>query len=887
MQIFQRRFLFHYYALKVDELWVLCQDESVEALVDLFPLRGVVLCMQGKIPDAQHVFALCNESTKKLNQIGFENLALLALWLGNQVDTLSVIENGLEAYPKSALLQARRAYVDYLTGDVETAYQNYRFALSIETQIPILLQFLDLYRWRADDAHRHDCQGWVNDALSQMAKPGDELEAAMYDTWRKRLVANAFFLAVHARDLARADALFATELARRPDDDDLPLTYAQVLFSCGCFAEATQVLQKQLKQNEKAKPVLLLLAEFAERAGRKQETLQWLRLAHKHWPDDLIIVLQLANQAASQSLPLVEKWLGRVDEILFAQSDGTQDADAIQLQANLIRAQALTEALNYTAAETLLETLLHEHPSLATAQMSLGRLYIQTGRIDEAIALFEAVKDVNLVGAHLALMHARVFPEDPLTVGRLEHLAGNMGFESNTRDAILFQLAAAYEQKKDHDKAFSLVAQANELSKAFLKYDPVAHRSRCQRIMARFSPAFKQSRAAYGHASATPVFVLGMPRSGTTLIEQILAGHSRIHGAGELGQIPQVIAGLEAWERKLGSGRSYPDCVDDLSAYEVEKIAANVLAKLREFDADADFIIDKLPHNFENVGLIKLLFPNARIISVRRDYRDIALSNYFTDYQAKHGGMGFAYDLTWIRDQLADHMLLMHHWSRVFPGEILEVRYEDVVEDTEGMARKMLDYIGVDWEPQVLNSHELDRPVKTASVWQVRQPIYKTSKAKWMRYEKHLGPLIQDGKAEIKLQPVTDMVTLPEPGMFVEGNKHYQAGELDKAEYAFKKLLHHLPEHASANFMVGLIYVHKGHINEGLALMEKALAKQPYNKPWARAIHDVCVATSGKNTRAQALAEKYKLNEPAADDAVAAGESELDSFAMFEPEGEL
>ena len=203
------------------------------------------------------------------------------------------------------------------------------------------------------------------------------------------------------------------------------------------------------------------------------------------------------------------------------------------------------------------------------------------------------------------------------------------------------------------------------------------------------------------------IFVLGMPRSGTTLVEQIIAGHSLIFGAGELGVVPSRIQGLNRWERHVGSGRSYPDCVDDLGAQVTHGIAAGMLKELKELAAEskpqARFIVDKLPHNFENVGLIKFLFPKAKIISVRRDPRDIALSNYFTDYAAKHGGMGFAYDLTWIGEQLADHNLLMHHWQQTFPGEILEVQYEDVVEDTEGMARKMLDYIGVAWEPQVLN----------------------------------------------------------------------------------------------------------------------------------------------------------------------------------------
>lgn len=295
--------------------------------------------------------------------------------------------------------------------------------------------------------------------------------------------------------------------------------------------------------------------------------------------------------------------------------------------------------------------------------------------------------------------------------------------------------------------------------------------------------------------------------------------------------------------------------MDDLSAKVVAGITENVLKELQEYAPDALHVVDKLPHNFENIGLIKLLFPNARIISVRRDPRDIAISNYFTDYAAKHGGMGFAYDLGWIGEQLADHNLLMHHWNQVFPGEILEVRYEDVLADPEREARRMLDYVGVGWEPQVLNFSELQRPVKTASVWQVRQPLYKTSMAKWARYQDHLAPLIRGTNARIEWQPITDMVTLPVAGLLENGVALYREEKLDDAEYHFKQLLHHLPKHAAATFMLGLIYLRKGHVSEGIALMLKAHEQCPWNAQWrddlARAYE-----LSGEPEKAAALKPK-------------------------------
>jgi hypothetical protein len=250
-----------------------------------------------------------------------------------------------------------------------------------------------------------------------------------------------------------------------------------------------------------------------------------------------------------------------------------------------------------------------------------------------------------------------------------------------------------------------------------------------------------RSRSGYGSESRVPTFVLGMPRSGTTLVEQILGSHSQVFGAGELSLVPALIQKLSGWERKMGTRRDFPDCIDDMGAEESRRFAGKHLEELRSYAPDAQRIVDKLPHNFEHVGLIKLLFPNAKILHLKREPRDVAMSNYFVDYAAKFGGMGFAYDLSWIGEQLVDHQRLMDHWETVFPGEILDVDYDLLVEDVEGWARKIIDYLELPWEDGVLSFQELERAVKTASVWQVRQPVYTTSKAKWKRYADHLGSL--------------------------------------------------------------------------------------------------------------------------------------------------
>ncbi|MEM9621420.1 MAG: sulfotransferase, partial [Pseudomonadota bacterium] len=299
-----------------------------------------------------------------------------------------------------------------------------------------------------------------------------------------------------------------------------------------------------------------------------------------------------------------------------------------------------------------------------------------------------------------------------------------------------------------------------------------------------------------------------------------------------LSLIPQVIEGIDRWERQTGSGRRYPDCVDDLTVEVVQGVASSVVERMQAFDTGAKKIVDKLPHNFENIGLIKFLFPRARVISVRRDPRDIAISNYFADYAAKTGGMGFAYDLREIGEQLADHNLLMHHWQALFGEDILEVQYEAVVEDLESSARKMLDFLGLDWDPTVIDFASVERPIKTASVWQVRQPLYATSVARWERYLPWLGPLFAGTNAKIQAKPVTDMINLPTPGWLTQGVAHFKAGQLDDCEMCVKKLLHHIPEHAAAKFMVGLVYVAKGHVLDGIDYLEQAVGQIPTQVAW-------------------------------------------------------
>lgn len=779
------------------------------------------------------------------------DLAAVQIALGQFDTAVAALESlHAEGPEPSGLLLARLAWCRQQQGRLPEAQDLYALSVSL---MPRPLTCLNLgrlaLRLASEPSGQGPTQAAVDAGLALIDALSRDWPAAVLAHYRQQFLGLRLEAWLAAGQQAQAEHGLNEWRSQLDADDWVPLVlgFSSLLAGRDQPAAADEVLRQALRHCPENPDLLSQRAELAQVHGRFGEAAALLRrlllLARREGCPEIPLLCRLSAALLqvdeAEALRLAEE---AVQALSTLQAGPVSPEPQLGLWSSLTRlalAQALSHAQRYDEAELHFRAALAAEPCHVPALLGLAQQQMQRGQIDEAILLFEQVAQLDPARGFSGLISARRFPEDEATLVELEALARRPSLEGRVRGGLLLQLATAWEARKDYARAFALAREGNAASRVQLSYDALAHRQRCARIRHAFGTELYKHRPHTGLATRLPVFVLGMPRSGTTLVEQILAGHSQIHGAGELGLIPQVIAGLDRWERNTGSGRNYPDCVDDLTPGVAQGIAGDLLKELQDYAPQARHVIDKLPHNFENIGLIKLLFPEARIISVRRDPCDIAISNFFTNYAAKHGGMGFAYDLDWIGEQLADHNLLMHHWNQVFPGEILEVRYEDLLADAEGQARRMLDYIGVVWEPQVLNFSELERPVKTASVWQVRQPIYTSSREKWRRYEPWLAPLIAATNRPIRWEPIT-MLSLPEPGLLGEGVACYRAGDLDAAEHRFKQLLHHLPEHAAANFMVGLIYVHKGHLADGIALMEQGLERCPWNKNWRSDLLRAC-----------------------------------------------
>jgi hypothetical protein len=295
-------------------------------------------------------------------------------------------------------------------------------------------------------------------------------------------------------------------------------------------------------------------------------------------------------------------------------------------------------------------------------------------------------------------------------------------------------LGKAYDEVGRPAKAFGHWLAGNALKRQQIGYNEATTLAELDQVRSVYTSEFIQASRGAGHPSSVPIFIIGMPRSGTTLIEQILASHPRVFGAGELHDLSAAVEST-----LVGSGGPPGP------RQRMQDIGAHYVAAIERLAPRANRITDKMPQNFIFAGLIHMALPNAAIIHTIRDPMDTCLSCFSIMFTSKQD---FTYDLAELGRYYRHYQDLMAHWHRVLPpGRILDVRYEDVVNDLEGQARRIVTHCGLDWDPQCLAFHETERVVRTASAVQVRQPIYKDAVGHWHRYEEFLAPVMAELKA--------------------------------------------------------------------------------------------------------------------------------------------
>ena len=325
-------------------------------------------------------------------------------------------------------------------------------------------------------------------------------------------------------------------------------------------------------------------------------------------------------------------------------------------------------------------------------------------------------------------------PEEDLAAQR--RLLEEMELTDAQRLLLHFGLAQVLDARGEYAEAAEHLDRGNALQlsewrKRGQEYDPKEHESLVTRMIAVCTPDFFERVRGFGLESELPVFVVGLPRSGTTLIEQILASHSQVFGAGEIKLARDTMAALG------GQGADSIEGLRQLDRETARRLASRHLERLRALNPAALRIVDKMPENYLYLGLLASLFPRAKFIHCRRDLRDVAVSCWMTHFQE----IRWANDQQHIASRFHEYQRMMEHWRKVLPVPLLEVDYEETVADLEGVARQLVAWCGLAWEPKCLEFHQAKRPVRTASAVQVRQPVFRTSVGRWKHYEQALGSL--------------------------------------------------------------------------------------------------------------------------------------------------
>jgi tetratricopeptide (TPR) repeat protein len=390
-------------------------------------------------------------------------------------------------------------------------------------------------------------------------------------------------------------------------------------------------------------------------------------------------------------------------------------------------------------AIALYQQLLQQAPGAADLQLSLAHSLKAQGRQGEAIAAYQAAAaarpDFGDAYWSLANLKTYRFSDDDLDCMR----AAQASPETATVDRyhLAFALGKACEDRGEYAESWRYYEQGNALKRAESRYRPDIIEGNTRRQIQTCTREFFAARSGVGDTRPDPIFIVGLPRSGSTLIEQILASHSQVEGTHELGEIPRMVLDLQGREDHVDDPR-YPGVLSEMTASDFRELGAKYLQDTRIYRGSKPYFIDKMPNNFRHIGLIHLILPNAKIIDARREPVACCFSNL---KQLFANGQEFTYSIDDIARYYRTYLDLMQHWDDVLPGRVLRVTHESVVDDLEGNVRRILDFCGLAFEPACLAFHKTARSVRTASSEQVRQPIFRDGIDQWRHYEAWLSPL--------------------------------------------------------------------------------------------------------------------------------------------------
>jgi tetratricopeptide (TPR) repeat protein len=568
-----------------------------------------------------------------------------------------------------------------------------------------------------------DCLG-ANRQTDEAARLLERLETDDLNTEQLTMVANTW-LSLRRQD--RAETCIRRAMEIEPDQTDAHINMARAMHARGDSDAAIVLLTQLLQRHPNNADILLEIGVINYQLGRNNQAIAAYREAIKAQPD---------NVQAYSDLGTVLQQCNRYNESMASYRQALAlDPDYLPARCNV--ASLHRDQGDHAEAIALYDRILETTPDFERALSGKASCLERMGQTEEAFWIVAPIVESGHRYMHTLIVYALACPrgeEEQQAIRLLREALDNRVPYAHNRMEICFCLGKLLERSGAYDDAFCYYKAGNDLSTE--EFNPDVFEQTIKSFIREFSAAHLQALPESSVTSGKPVFIVGMPRSGTSLTEQILSSHPDVHGAGELSLIRDVASNIM---RATGSDKPYPFNLDSLSTDILDQLAAHYLRQTEAMANGEPHITDKMPSNFMFLGLIQMLFPNARVIHCNRDPVDTCLSCYCQNFTR---GQDFSFQLKNIATYYNGYRELMAHWKSVLRIPVLDVVYEELVADPETRTREILAFLGLDWNPACLDFHKSERVVRTASYMQVRQPVYKTSAGKWRNYEKHLGELL-------------------------------------------------------------------------------------------------------------------------------------------------
>ena len=645
-------------------------------------------------------------------------LGIIAHEVGNAPAAIELLQRATAAKDDIALYHGNLGEMLRLSGRPKEAVAAGRRAIELEPNHPQALNNLGIAYFDAEDYH----------SAEQCYRRALALDPGFAEAY-----SNLGNVLRTTKRLEEAVPAYNRAIALKPNYAEAYNNLGTVLRDLKKAAESEPVYRKALALKPDDPATLNNLALALMELDREEEAIQILNRSSALDPRNGRTYVYLGS--ALLSLDRMEDAESALHRALALMPE---DADAHNLRGRILLDQNRPEE-----AVASFRVAIEKKPDMVDAHNNLGNALKELGRVDEATESYYTAKrlDPKATAVYINLVDAKPFKsaDDPDLLA-MEELAKELpSMSDDDRMQLHFALSKAYGDLKRHSESFEHNLKGCALKRRKIDYPERETLWLFDRIREVVTPELMRAKAGRGDPSDVPIFIVGMPRSGSTLIEQMLASHPKVFGAGELKDFDKVVKAVHGRD---GAVIAYPEFLPSLQPEHLRQMGTQYVRRLREYSADAPRITNKMPSSFFYVGLIHLVLPNARIIHSMRNPVDTSLSCFSKLFS---GEQNFSYDLGELGRYYRKYTEIMDHWRQVLPTDVmLDVQYEAVVDDFEAEARRIVAHCGLEWDPGCLAFHENKRPVKTASALQVRKPIYQTSIGRWLPYKDQLEPLLRE-----------------------------------------------------------------------------------------------------------------------------------------------